>query len=220
MNDNQSPWHKIPTKPPFWLPCDEPYIRYFNLTAKDSVRIKANAYPEPYFGNPEAPVVLLLLNPGGGEASVDALTPLDVQASLRNQYTAGASMTRHFHLSAESVGAGQKWWTKVCRSLLTDVDRETLQSKILSIEFSAYHSKSFGHSHLRLPSQRFSFNLVRHAIERKALVVCMRGERYWCSAVPELASYDKFRRLKNPRAASVSPRNVGEYEELLAVLRA
>jgi hypothetical protein len=35
------------------------------------------------------------------------------------------------------------------------------------------------------------------------------GDRYWCGAVPELATYTSLLRPKNPRSAALSAGNLG-----------
>jgi hypothetical protein len=95
---------------------------------------------------------------------------------------------------------------------------ESLPSRLLSVEFSPYHSKSFGHGHLRLPSQEYSFQLVKQAMQREALIVCMRGQSLWFGAIPELATYDRLLNLRNPRSASLSPGNLNGFDQILAAV--
>lgn len=198
MKITENPWRDIPKQAPFWLPCDEPYIEYFNKVTTDSFKIRENSFPEPYLGNPEAPVVLLLVNPGGGDVDKDVPTPPEIKDALRREYESSVPMPSHLHLSSETKTTGRAWWNGICKSLERDVGPDLLHSRILSIEFSAYHSKSFGHGGLRLPSQQFSFAMVRSAIGRGATIVGVRGKRHWCGAIPELGGYSKCHWATNP----------------------
>jgi hypothetical protein len=67
-----------------------------------------------------------------------------------------------------------------------------------------------------LPSQGFSFALVREAVAAAKPIVIIRGYSLWRSAVPEL---DRTRviTLRSPRAASVSPGNMDsdDFRELV-----
>lgn len=59
-----NPWLQLPAEPPYVLPADRPFVDRFNERARDRHRIRLEIIPEPYLGNPDAPVVLLNLNPG------------------------------------------------------------------------------------------------------------------------------------------------------------
>lgn len=60
----ENPWRKLPEAAPFVLVCDQQRICDFNAIAKKEHKIHVEVLPEPYTGNPEAPVLLLNLNPG------------------------------------------------------------------------------------------------------------------------------------------------------------
>ena len=53
------PLARPPGRPPFVLPQDEEHIQRFNETATPSHRVRLELLPEPFLGNPRAPVVLL-----------------------------------------------------------------------------------------------------------------------------------------------------------------
>lgn len=214
-----NPWSSIPQRRPYVLECDLPYIKSFNRTrAKDSTRIHTDLLPEPYFGNLNAAVVVLLLNPGFSAG--DELQHQDSKfaAAIRSSYSSPDG-TSHIHLGSESNGAGNKWWRRTCKALLEEMPQIELANRLLSVEFSAYHARAFGHAELRLPSQDFSFAVVRRAMSRNALIVCMRGKHLWQGAVPELATYPNRLELKNPRSSALSKGNLEGYESLLAALR-
>jgi hypothetical protein len=59
-----------------------------------------------------------------------------------------------------------------------------------------------------LPSQAYSFSLVRRAIERGAEIVVMRSKRLWFEAIPELARYGRTHLGSNPRSPFLSPGNL------------
>ena len=60
----QNPWVTLPATPPYVFPDDAEAIGRFNKTADDSYRYHLDILPEPFLGRPDAPVVLLNLNPG------------------------------------------------------------------------------------------------------------------------------------------------------------
>ena len=59
----QNPWAYLPETSPFVLAYDKPFIDDFNRTANSKYEIYLEIFPEPYAGNPEAPIILLNLNP-------------------------------------------------------------------------------------------------------------------------------------------------------------
>jgi len=59
-----NPWLDLSDDPPWVLPVDRAAIERFNVTAASATKICLDALPEPFIGDPDAPVVLLNLNPG------------------------------------------------------------------------------------------------------------------------------------------------------------
>ncbi|MFZ5532439.1 MAG: hypothetical protein ACOY5H_02730 [Pseudomonadota bacterium] len=93
--------------------------------------------------------------------------------------------------------------------------RQRIAARLLAVQFFPYHSQTFDHGLLRLPSQDFGFALVRRAIARDALII-MRGAKYWLGAVPELAHHSSVAQLNGPVNAALTPGNVGAlaYQDL------
>lgn len=202
-----NPWTKLPNAPPFVLPEDSLAIEVFNETASPDNRISLEFPPEPFFGSFKAPIVILLLNPGlrGDELFVHE-GPSHHARLLRS--LAEANGGAHFHLAENASGPGFEWWERTLRPLIDRYSRDRVASNVLAVEYFPYHSRKFGHGHVRLPSQEFGVDLVRDSLRRGAEVVAGRGVHLWLGAVPELAHYPKLRRQKNPRAAAVSARNL------------
>jgi hypothetical protein len=74
-----------------------------------------------------------------------------------------------------------------------------------------------------LPSQQYSFDLVRRAIKREAVIVLTRGEKRWLKAVPELREYRHLIRLAERQRASISSGNClppERYAEIVETIRA
>jgi len=211
-----NPWRELPVAAPFVPACDAPWLPLLQSPVAEGKDEPAGAalnldlQPEPFFGPHEAPVVVLLLNPGLGAD--------DARHHLRDEFTLALRAhlqseggAPHFHLLDPSCGPGHRWWLRQVGPVLkaSGCSLEELAARLLCIEFLPYHSRSFAHAHLRLPSQHFSFALLQGAMRRGALVLCMRGFRYWCGAVPELANYAGLLRPKSPRSASLSAGNLG-----------
>jgi hypothetical protein len=183
-------------------------VDVFNGSADATHRLDTETPPEPFLGPLDAPVVVLLLNPGVDKSGKYA-------PSLANVVRAAEPQGSHFY-----IGGGNSWWDRLVGQLTRDREGVNLGKSILSVEFFPYRSASFGCGHVRLPSQEFSFALVRQAIKRNAEIVVARGADYWIGAVPELVTGCDLIHIRNPRMASLSPRNLGDhaYQRLLAAI--
>ena len=201
-----NPWHRLPHEAPYVLASDRLAVEVFNESAPPHVRLHVETCPEPFFGALDAPIVVLLLNPG---VSDDGQYDPELHATV----TGAQTSDEHFYIHADN-----RWWRKLVRALAEH--RSNVARHVLSIEFIAYRSKSFGCGHLRLPSQEYAFALVRRAIERNAAVVIVRGARHWIGAVPELHGYENLIRIVNPQSASLSSSNLKAdgFQRLLAGL--
>lgn len=213
----RNPWRDLSAAAPFVPACDVPWLPLLpspvteGENEKPSAVLNLDLQPEPFFGPHEAPVVVLLLNPGLGEDDARHHQRDEFTRALR-AHVQSESGGAHFHLLDPSRGPGHRWRLRKVGPLLkaASCSVEQLAARLLCIEFFPYHSKAFAHAHLRLPSQHFSFELLRRAMRRDALVLCMRGYRYWSGAVPELANYAGLLRPKNPRSAALSEGNIGK----------
>lgn len=225
----KNPWTNLPSRGRLVLSEDRPFIQQFNERLIDGPRderwIRDDWVPEPFFGNPKAPVVVLLANPGvDREGSDDALhARRDFRSALRASLD-HTSSTSHFWLQPRwSRTPGGRWWLSATRELSEDVGTESVASGLFCVEFFPYHSSKFGQAHLRLPSQQYTFHLIREAIDRDATIVCARGESYWLGAVPELAGRRTetiFKVNSKSRSAAVSRANLGKgYDRVATRLR-
>jgi len=61
---SSNPWLGLPAEPPFVLAEDRAVLAAFNAKVNPRTRVETALLPEPYVGRVEAPVFLLLLNPG------------------------------------------------------------------------------------------------------------------------------------------------------------
>jgi hypothetical protein len=217
-----NPWKLLPEDEPFVLEEDRALVDSFNQRAKKDYRIHVNLRPEPFLGRPDAPVVLLNLNPGWDEKDAEWHTN-QVFAELSRANLMHASSPYPFYLLNPKCQSspGHCWWTKKLRWLVERVGLQTAASRLFCVEYSPYHSKKFG-SVPCLPSQQYGLQLVQAAMKRSAIVVIMRSGKRWLEAVPSLRSYELCFQLSSPQGAFVSPRNCppGKFEEVVCALLA
>ena len=176
-----NPWVSLPDQPPFILDEDKPYVDAFNQLdkRKGDHRINLDHTPEPRLGPIDAPVIILQLNPSYAVCEAGGAKDLNRQKeNLRS--------IRDEHAPHLGVTMKDLWWAPRLRSLIENAGEEKAAKGICSVEFFPYRSRTFAHGHIRLPSQDYTFGLVRSFIERKATFVVTRNFELWAAAVPEL----------------------------------
>jgi hypothetical protein len=223
MSDN--PWFRLPPGPPYVLAEDEDAVRKFNARAGGAHRIQIDKLlPEPFVGDPAAPVLLLSNNPGFGERSVLRQQP-DFMTRIRDGIRLNFSTYPFIYLDPDYCETNSgRWWRQKLRCLLERFGDTVVARSVCNVVYFPYPSTKFRHGRCEVPSQQYSFRLVRDAVERGAMMVHMRkGQlRRWRDKVAELEGYDKLILLRNPQMPSVSPRNcdVGDYDRIVAAIEA
>jgi hypothetical protein len=218
---NENPWRKLPDKPPFVLPEDEDKVLAFNAKARQRGNqnrlLDLELIPEPFVGRLGARLILLGNNPGVKNSETAALRkePAFQRRMRDNLLHQGSTEFPFLYLGLypDIPSPSKEWWERRLKLILGefrngDVARSLLARNLLAVEFFPYVSHRYGHGKLSLPSQGYSFGLVRDAVKRKkAVIVLTRGERRWLRAVPALAGYHRLVRLKEVQRAVISPRN-------------
>ena len=221
-----NPWLALPTQPPYVLPNDKPHLTDYAKAPSDTA-YHLDLPPLPFQGRPDAPIVLLGLNPGYSEANDENWhkKPEFLEINQRNYRHDATSEYPLFFLNPNieggSFSGGQNWWHRRLKPLRkAGYDDKLLARAFLSVQYVPYRSKSYKHNRTVLESQKYGFDLVRQAVERGALVISLRSERLWKEAVEELDGYERFYQLSNPRYPVLSEKQLGtdKYQELLAEL--
>jgi hypothetical protein len=212
--ETANPWRQLPKSAPFLLPCDAAVVTRFNARAKCDKRCEVGLFPEPYFGRPSAPVILLALNPGVTSGDFALHSRHDFLGESRRSvlHSLGPSPFLHLqphHLQPQAATPGSLWWQRICGALISRVGFENVAQGLFCAQFFPYHSKSFSSATPSVPSQAYTNHLVAQAMKRGAEVVVMRSFRLWSNAIPALASYDRRHRVRNPRNPALSPTNLG-----------
>lgn len=203
----KNPWLDLPNEAPFIASCDKKALSHPKYKL-DGLRF--DAFPTPYIGDiNQARVVFLVLNPGFDERDV-AFNPtntswlVESRKNLRHE-----SMPPFYYLNPElSKTGGYKWWTSHLRPLNNaGVSWERLSHMCMCIELFPYPSVTYKHNKQYLPSQSYSFYLVREAIRLGKTIVIMRAKAKWLEAVPELTDYP-YLELNNPQRVYISRINL------------
>jgi len=212
---DKNPWEKL-TRDNFVLDTDKFVIEEFNRTVLNpDYRIFLDQPPVPFVGNPAAQVVFLNLNPGYQKEDTELYRRKEfLDRALDNL----AHRNREFYFLDESCrdNSGYRWWTQKMKLPIKEVGLQKVIKNLFVIEYFPYHSKRFRPMNELLASQYYGLELVRKAIERKALIVAMRSRKRWLESIPELNGYSLLCTLKNPQCAVVSRNNFnGNFDELI-----
>jgi hypothetical protein len=199
-----NPWPALAPTDPYILEEDTQAVLAFNRGphAGPDVAFHLDLLPEPFLGNPTAPIVLLNLNPGFDASedphwhAVPEFRDLS-RANLRHDPSLGYPF---FLLDPRlAASGGGKWWRKRLRPLLETCGQEAVSTALLCVEYLPYHSRHFSGRTPQVPSQRYAFSLVQSAVDRGAVIIALRSAAKWHAAVPALASYHRSFVIRTPK---------------------
>ena len=179
--------------------------------------------PEPWIGDPSAKLLVLLANPGATRN--DVLGKKQEGADLINQLSIANlnhSIEDYPHFFFNPVlneTDGHTWYKKRFRHLIEETNAQNISRKVLSCELVPYHSFSWKKPRIMPPTQSYTFELVRKAIDRGAIILIGRGKADWFKYVPELSKYKRYFQPASAQCAYISPKNYGKnYKEILSTI--
>ena len=211
----RNPWQDIDVRKDSLLihPSDLAHVDAFNnLHLKNKhYTIPYHLPPLPYVGRPEAPVLILLANPGLS----------DKEAKLNFKYPPKVLEENHRNLlhlppgnfdGEDSTAPFSRfqdgWWHKRVRKLVDSTSIRRIESGLFFVNFHPYHSRSWKSILFTLPTQHYSFELVRRALKRNCIVLMSRNTEGWITAIPELSDYKNKYNFLSPRGVYISPKNL------------
>lgn len=212
----ENPWKYLPDEFPFLLPSDYHSVMAFNKEVKSVHKIRYELLPEPYLGNPDAPIYLLNLNPGFSELDIPFYEKEYVQTTWKKNIL-HCHMDYPFYLLDPEIQeeSGPMWWTKKLKEPIQFAGRKKVANTFFCVEYFPYHSKNYRANKFVLESQRYGFHLVKQAIAKGAIFILMRAEKLWVEAIPELRNYQFLYRLNSSQNVSISQANCPTGFELI-----
>jgi len=204
-----NPWTQLAPRPPYVLPSELPVITTYNHRVSEIHQIHTNVLPEPFLGDPLAPIVLLNLNPGFSDRD-PALhaDPQFQELSLGNLMHQRAEYPFYLLDPRLADTPGANWWRARLKAPIQLVGVEGVANSICCVEYFPYHSLKYRDLGRILDSQRYSFRLVEQAIARHALIIVMRSRKLWFEQVPRLRMYDRLHVCTNPQRPYISRGNL------------
>lgn len=182
----------------FILKSEQEIIKKFNANQKDEkYLIKEKIRPCPYKGDiHNAPIIILGLNPGySKQESQEFYTNKDFDLwtmnNLVHHYT--PEYKPFFALEQEFITFSKYWYEKL-KSLIDIFGQDLVADSCCLVEYFPYHSEKFKSINKSiypdyLPSQKYTFELVKQAMERNAIILITRSKNLWCEAVEGLEHY-------------------------------
>lgn len=211
-----NPWVGLSTRPPYVAGVD---LRHLTDEFQQRYDLQLAAMPLPFVGNPlKASVVLLQTNPSfDPQDIVDQDTVPGYLEALRLNLTRPDDFMLLRPEFASTCAAG--WWRPHLAQLIRDAGLDNLLRNLVVVEYFPYHSPYDNHPP-SVPSQRYTFELVREVLDGPALIVVMRAWGQWTNAVPELVTRERVYRASNWQRAYVTPGNLkgGAYKLVVEAL--
>lgn len=218
-----NPWSALSERPPYCLEIDKPGLADGATPAFAATALQFGVLPEPYIGRPDADIVLLNLNPGflPGDDEDRNHNPV-VTEMLRKNYLHMFGPFPFYYLHPEFAGSGgYRWWAwnetskhrraGILWPLIEISSPEVVAYNVFCAEYFPYASIEGGVARsVRAASSEYTFELVRRALAREALVIILRSARQWEDAVPALCSYSHRFSVNNKRYPIISSRNCPE----------
>lgn len=199
-----NPWREIePGPPPYRASVDRPVIERHNRRVEALHRCPLDVYPEPYLGDPNAPVLLLNLNPGYNEESPRFhAQPAVTDLCIRNLRHEGSEYPFYaLHPQYLRCG-GSSWWSQSLQYWIREYGAERVSRAFFVIEMFPYSSVRYRALSEPLPSQQYSLALVEAKLQAGCTAVIMRQETNWKQRVPALRNAFV---VNNPQSKSLSP---------------
>jgi len=219
LNVQSNPWVNLSQQSPYIAEVDR---EYFEKYSDQLSHLELSVLPDPYVGDlKKAKVVFLLLNPGFQEGDNEICAP---HSEYFHENKASLTHAAHppFYVLGEKFkqSGGYAWWIKKLKRVMeSGVSISNLSEEIMCIQFFPYHSEKYKHFPKKLPSQYYSFELVKEAIRKQKTIVMMRSEKRWLEAVPELkGNYIKIRNVRNP-TVSDSNMKPEEFQRIINELK-
>lgn len=181
-------------------------------------QLRLELLPEPFVGRPDAPVVILMGNPGFSPRDLEAHGDDAFRAAtLANLSHAPAAFPHYLLDPAFAWTSGAQWWRKHTREVLAEVGDEAASKGLLVLEALPHHSLRY--KALETPSQRYTASLLSAAIGRGALVIKRRGP--WMHTTPGLMRYRNLLELRNIQRMWITRRNLEGhgFDRLIDALR-
>jgi hypothetical protein len=192
MKMQKNPWADFEYSDFMVHQLDADAVQEHNRIATKNFKFIPFLTPEPWIGNPDANVVILLANPGATKENIDGqreTNPFREKLSIANLHGESMQYPHYFLDPRLESDPGGKWWRAALGTLIKETSLDQVANSVMSLEALPYHSGNFALPAKPIATQAFTFQLLRDAMARQAFIVIYRQPEYWLENVPELAGY-------------------------------
>jgi hypothetical protein len=226
-----NPWKEISSEKRV-LDVDEKEVRKHNEKYKDNDErlISLNYFPEPFIGDPNAKIYLLLGNPGMEADRTKRIENYNIIKknsdyyikNLKHQAADPNFPLYYLHEAFKNIDeGGYIWWRKALGKLKNEnVSFEKIAKSFFAVETYGYHSANGENKMRSLPSSQYSYHLVKKAIADKKLIIVTRAVSVWSKHVKELRDYYNCYFLASNMGIRLSETTLspGAYKQVRSIL--
>lgn len=200
---------------------EQPIVDKFNnKLSNDVYKVHTEIMPAPFMGDVHnAPIVLLLLNPGYDKTEDADNYYSDYRDWWKNEIQHHPTKPDlPFFALHEEYSKSSNYWIRKLKPLIENSGREIVSKNICSIQYFPYHTEKYKNIYKNLlkeegfidhlPSQKYNFDLVKKAMERNALIIITRSKKLWFNAIPELAEYENNHFTNSYQNITISKNNL------------
>ena len=202
----------------FILKEDRNIINEFNCKNKEVFQIKEYILPFPFLGNVENSEILILLNnPGFDEEELKKGYYDKFHSEIKDSYQGNQKM----YCFEDEYIQYSDYWNKKLGNLIEKFGKRTIAEKISIVNFFPYSSSRYKDFSKRdksnflkngyLHSQIYNFEIVKNAMDRKALIIIVRGRKNWFKAVDGLESYINTFKTNSYLNSSITKNNCRDF---------
>jgi hypothetical protein len=230
----ENPWIEIVgnlDETNFVLKEDKAVIDKFNQSANETFKVHTEIMPAPFMGNVHnAPIMLLLLNPGYDENEEINGYYKEYKPFWKNeiQHIQSIPELPLFCLDEKYIEYSNYWSNKL-KPLTLITSKEMVAKKICKVQFFPYHSQKFKSISKKilikegidnyLKSQKYNFYLVEKAMERNAVIIILRSRKMWFEAIPKLEKYENLYFTNSYLNTILSKNNLSEtFPKIINIL--
>lgn len=223
----KNPWTKINLKEDNKiLQIDQDIISEHNEKYSQDTRKQVSEidYPEPFLGNPESSIYILLGNPGKSNKEKKDIEIIqnglerNIQKNLNHDFQ-NIEYPLYFLDPKFRKHSGYNWWNNAFKNLILDdkkkeceLKRKALSNNIFIVELYGYHSKNSQkrliNNKKKLKSIDYSYFLVDKAIKENKIIIIARSISTWLQKVENLKNYDNCYYLGNNRGIKFSKNTI------------
>jgi hypothetical protein len=209
---------------------DAPFVEAFNakLDAMKNqdlapkLKLHDEYTAQPYFGNPDAKVVVLYANPGIDRDGRTIEEESRARRELLNLSRLHQLQDEKFvYLHSKFEGSvGYQWWSRTLSRIIEQRGMAAVHESIFSAELHPYKSQNYRRLKGEMPTFFYTRHLILQAMERDAVILFGRSVKDWEALIPELAKYKNRMELKSKQNSMITEKNLpeGEFARLLSVI--